>query len=301
MCISVADDLIFFLTSAGIGAFIDFYIGKSGQRRIKNWIESLWIKLDDVKISTFSKNEAKMANIILKRIFGSFFSGRRLFSLLIVSIIGGVIWIVGKSSAALSDEYYVWSGFFNFGSESWMTNFIPIRLMLAVGMFWISISSTIFISKLICVKIPSKTYLSVPAFAIMIIIQIYFLVVAAYIPEQPLQQMYEGETIYESVHRTFTALENPISGMRDWKEKFFRFDDGWQELISYICFFLGSFPNLLRLGIAIIFFVSIVFRPLQKSILITLERIAESEKPIFTLVFGGVAGILKIADTIFST
>jgi hypothetical protein len=43
-------------------------------------------------------------------------------------------------------------------------------------------------------------------------------------------------------------------------------------------------------SIAIIFIISFLFQTLQRPIMTIWARIIESDKPVFTLVFGGIAG-----------
>ena len=55
---------------------------------------------------------------------------------------------------------------------------------------------------------------------------------------------------------------------------------------------------MVRLLLAVIFIVSYMLRPLQSGIFALWARIIESEKPVFTLVFGGIAGLAKLVTEI---
>ena len=57
-------------------------------------------------------------------------------------------------------------------------------------------------------------------------------------------------------------------------------------------------PNLGRLSLALIFAGSVVLQPIQRSISLLLERVVESGKPIFTLLFGGTAAVAKAIQEI---
>jgi hypothetical protein len=65
----------------GAGAFIDFYIGRAGQRRIRDWLETWWLRLSYVKWSNFGREEALFAVQVMDRLFGRrFLSVRRLIA-----------------------------------------------------------------------------------------------------------------------------------------------------------------------------------------------------------------------------
>jgi hypothetical protein len=57
------------------GALIDFYIGKPGQRRVRDRLETWWLRLSDVRWGNFGREEALFAVEVMDRLFG-----RRLFS-----------------------------------------------------------------------------------------------------------------------------------------------------------------------------------------------------------------------------
>lgn len=59
-----------------VGAFIDFYIGKDGQRRVRDWLETWWLKFSYVRWDTIGCDEARFAINAMGQLFG-----RRLFSL----------------------------------------------------------------------------------------------------------------------------------------------------------------------------------------------------------------------------
>lgn len=64
---------------------------------------------------------------------------------------------------------------------------------------------------------------------------------------------------------------------------------------------LNLIPNLTRLLILILFIVSFVLRPrIQGPIMTLWRRIIESDKPIFTLVLGGLAALVKAIQQIVS-
>jgi hypothetical protein len=64
---------------------------------------------------------------------------------------------------------------------------------------------------------------------------------------------------------------------------------------------LNLLPNLTRLSISVIFVASFFLRPLQRPIMTLWARIIESDKPVFTVVFGGGATLIKAIHEIASS
>jgi hypothetical protein len=65
----------------GMGAAIDFYIGRVGQKRVKDWLEIQWYLFHQIEWHNFSENEARCYISIADRIFGAkLISLRRLIS-----------------------------------------------------------------------------------------------------------------------------------------------------------------------------------------------------------------------------
>jgi hypothetical protein len=62
-------------TLAGVGAFIDFLIGCVGAGRVRDFLETWWIKFDDVRWNNFGQKEAIFAIELIDR-----WCGRRLWS-----------------------------------------------------------------------------------------------------------------------------------------------------------------------------------------------------------------------------
>jgi hypothetical protein len=64
---------------AGVGAFIDFWIGKRGDKRVRDWLETWWLRFSYVNVKNFGREEALYAIAILDSLFGQrLASGRRL-------------------------------------------------------------------------------------------------------------------------------------------------------------------------------------------------------------------------------
>jgi hypothetical protein len=81
------DFLAVIIYLAGAGAAIDFYIGKAGQKAVRDWMEDWWLRMSDVKWGNFGTKEAQLALEILNRLFGrSLFSIRRLCAVAVLAL-----------------------------------------------------------------------------------------------------------------------------------------------------------------------------------------------------------------------
>jgi hypothetical protein len=75
----------------GLGAFIDFLIGKAGQEKARDFLTKWWIRFDDVNWHNFGKEEALFAGEALKKWFGKrTWSFRRIFISATVLVIASI-------------------------------------------------------------------------------------------------------------------------------------------------------------------------------------------------------------------
>jgi hypothetical protein len=95
----------------GMGAFIDFYIGKRGQQRVRGWLETWWLKLSYVRWGNFGREEALFAVQVMDRLFGRrLFSVRRMTSVTIITSVSICVML----SLFLLEQipiYDLWDGF----------------------------------------------------------------------------------------------------------------------------------------------------------------------------------------------
>jgi hypothetical protein len=55
----------FVIACGGVGAFIDFYLGKPGQKKIKDRLETFWIGLAYVNFRTFARAKPAHAFVLI--------------------------------------------------------------------------------------------------------------------------------------------------------------------------------------------------------------------------------------------
>ena len=78
----------------GLGAFIDFLIGKTGQEKAKDFLLKWWLRFDDVRWNNFGREEGFFAARLMDRWLGRrLFSIRRILSAFIICFlfVGGTI------------------------------------------------------------------------------------------------------------------------------------------------------------------------------------------------------------------
>jgi hypothetical protein len=79
----------------GLGAFIDFLIGRTGQERAKDFLLKWWVRFDDVGWKNFGREEGLFAGQLIERWFGRrIWSSRRILVavlLFILFLLGGYI------------------------------------------------------------------------------------------------------------------------------------------------------------------------------------------------------------------
>ena len=54
----------------GLGAFVDFLIGKAGQATAKDFLLRWWVRFDDVRWKNFGRKEGLYAEDLIERWFG---------------------------------------------------------------------------------------------------------------------------------------------------------------------------------------------------------------------------------------
>jgi hypothetical protein len=72
----------------GLGAFIDFLIGKAGQAKAKDFLLKWWVRFDDVHWQNFGREEGLFAVDMIERWLGKrIWSSRRIVACLVVLVI----------------------------------------------------------------------------------------------------------------------------------------------------------------------------------------------------------------------
>jgi hypothetical protein len=129
----------------GLGAFIDFLIGKAGQEKARDFLTKWWIRFDDVNWHNFGKEEALFAGEALKKWFGKrTWSFRRIFISATVLVIASICSItINIISNGVRVEFFQKNNL-----ELWWFAYVSWAL-LDCAILCMSISITILITRLL--------------------------------------------------------------------------------------------------------------------------------------------------------
>jgi hypothetical protein len=300
-----------------VGAFIDFYIGKRGQQRVQDWLETWWLRLSYVRWGSFGREEALFAVQVMDRLFG-----RRLVSIhrlivvavttLIVSVLIRALFLTGH--VVLSKHDYS----------------LLIWLMIAMISLSMSLSITRFSAKAIAILLTHAPYLNVIGTAILAIFQYvlfcyltplitYFHYLIYGMIDHLWTDYSDG---FSSISYTFKTLTNlaiwkliitvdflpqyrnvtllptiQISHIRSLL-MVHRLEIPAGVFLLRLSDVLALIPILVRFSILAIFVGSFFLQTAQRPIMTLWARIIESDKPVFTLLFGGTAALAKAIQEI---
>src|SRR6516162_3115774 len=128
----------------GLGASIDFLIGKTGQAKAKDFLLKWWVKFDDVHRNNFGREEALYAIQLIDYWFGDrFFCVRRLIAVGIILLVSAACgYFIGYLLLGL------WVPITQYASiafEGSVAELIASGPIMAVSDFWFSLSLIILI------------------------------------------------------------------------------------------------------------------------------------------------------------
>jgi hypothetical protein len=324
----------------GSGAFIDFLIGRAGQDRARSFLETWWIKFDDVHWKNFGQKEALFAVSLLDR-----WCGRRLFSvrrLIFVTLFFVIAGLIGYAMAifnrlgniTLSQRIYDISILFDYRFN------LMITVVSVVG-FAASLSFTRIIS-IIAAKLMSRGGWKNNILFFTTLMTITYMMVVTWFPiTQAIDALifpfmyvsfdrsslisllnigklyHDPETssefpeLMEMVSFFFdrSALTSfsPSSLINRIQNEFRSFHSEDPELaarlihisaLKFVRLSAGYATYLTRIAIAIVFVGSFLVQPfLMRPILLLWRRVVESDKPIFTLMLGGISsGAVAVSE-----
>ena len=295
---------------SAVGYGIDFYIGRNNQQRVRDWLETWWIKLSYVRWGNFGREEATLAVQVMDQLFGRrFFSLRRLYAVLIAAGLSIVIAAVFSYSSLIRSLHSIIS-----------SRFI-LTILVSLLLLSISISITRRISASIAFILRNRPAFNFIGFVALALLQYVILCVWPFIfayataftilfyPKVTFEVWsYEWQIWAGEVKMFLTAIvtTNPIAYLSAYLSQIYTkdFDPelGRSLFEARIVISLALLPNMGRLLLALIFACSFLLRPIQRPISTLWARIVESDKPVFTLLFGGAAflaeTIQKIAENL---
>jgi len=289
-----------------VGAFIDFLLGKKGQERVKNSFLRWWVQFDDVHWNNFGRKEAEFAVSTLGGLFGSrLFSFRRILSAilfyavliaagyLLYSTAGGIVFLsLDKTNVSVSAVTAILGvlGFICAISVSLLSaraardlsnnqvwrNLVVFGLSTAVNyiavVIWLPLTSSIkgFISNFVFML----TSFGLDDLSVPIVDNFLFELRSTHLNAftQFWQILINLGTLREAGHSPAPMATSVLL-----------------EILMPIAAYV---PIAFRLLLSALFFcatavVALSVRPVS----LIWRRLVESEKPVFTLLFGGAAAL----------
>jgi hypothetical protein len=242
----------------GVGVFIDFWIGKRGEKHVKDWLETWWLRFSYVDARNFGREEAVFAVATMDRLLGQrFFSGKRFILFAMLLVLDAAIWsgwgaFGGLELDAMSFREKliaipvggVFVGFLTFSLSIKLTRSASMRAV-GIASKWPALTGVVFLTLLLI------------QYAIMLV-------------------------------WSWLASWDPHKGF----PQFGLLPDIRSEDLMWI------FTNGGRFGLAVLFVGSYLLKPLHRTISTLWARVVESENPIFTLLLGGGAAVAKAIEVV---
>jgi hypothetical protein len=295
------------------GGFIDFLIGRVGQKRARGFLETWWIKFDDVRWNNFGRKEALFAVHLL-----DFWCGRRFFSLrrwvsiyvfFPISIIFGHVVAMFQSTRGFNLPLIITPPAFVTAPLSAIGLAVSLSLTRLIAVIVAGLCTdgklrnfTLFTMFLIFTYFLLALWLPVIHFfkfllPTQIIASIYvtYSLSAAIASSESFMSVTVMKTGFYLVSPQSIALEfldalNLHSILPTFRERLFDF-----YAMNFAQILAGYVAYLVRLIMALAFVGSFIVRPiLMKPISLIWRRIVESDKPLFTLTLGGVAALVEL-------
>jgi hypothetical protein len=285
---------------AGVGAFIDFYIGKSGQKLVKGWLETWWLRFSYVDARNFGREEALFAVAVMDRVFGRrFFSVRRVCAVTVAAILSSAIPLAttivraeraGAGTVLVPSDFHL--TYFSVVLIAFSASVTITRTIAAKSANLLSTTPNLNVVMLLALLMAQLLLL---VFLSPIISLLLGLVAILFTNGEQLVWIELSATMHLSLNGFWDSLSRPLF-----------FPDLTRVITSGINFepvhplmlrpaytAIGSVLALAssagRLALTVIFLGSYLLKPLYGVISTLWLRVIESDKPIFTLLFGGAA------------
>lgn len=280
---ALQDFLAFVAPFLFLGSAIDFFIGKEGQRRVKEFVLSWKDAIAKVRLKTFARDEARLAHRLLYGLFGKLFSRRRLQAI-------GTITIAASALSA----YFTWLDYpqlnMSFLDISWsflIASFV--QFINAILALWLSLSFTTWLALYVCERLGTGVLYNLTTYFILCVLQLSVIFLTPALAATP--SMYILDAL--DLPYSFGAIHT-MGRLGVWAP----LADSYPEPLLYVFTnmlveFYAMIPGLLRLVIAITFLMSWVFPLVHATSVLILTRLIEHDKPVFTTVFTGLAVVVK--------
>jgi hypothetical protein len=285
----------------GFGALIDFLIGRTGQAKTKDLLLKWWVRFDDIGWINFGREEGFFAAQLIERYFGKhIWSLRRAVSAVVtVLVLYLFATIVLYSQSRL---YVTWAGS-GYEVRDYTVNFI-----LSIVSFAFSVSFTRYIALSIARNCGTSTLKNCLLFAFGLIFNYFLLVIwspftlsvkvtaSAMMANNYLDWIFFPSSLIGFIWTIFKEGTGshlyPSAIFREFHDLFLvkSVDSAQTEFFAFSV--AAALPSVFRLFLSGIFVGSFLLRPLiLRPVSLVWARIVESDKPVFTLIFGGTSAL----------
>jgi hypothetical protein len=296
------DSLTTVASLCGIGAGIDFFLGRVGQQKVREFLELYWLRFSYLDWKDFGKAEALFAIGILDRLFGRrFLSPKRL---VICSVVASLLQLYSISMTYvlirdidLSDPAHIKVN--DLAHLEALIDYAPLRMG---GIKYIVASTVVFFVSLNLALSLTRALSTVPMRSNKLMANIFFVILvvmgqyAIFVAWRPIFETVRDGLVGGAFTRGFAfavsaifkgfdiPLQFPLSSHRDLG---LRAND-----------ILDAFILILRYSITAIFAISFMIRGFKRQISFVWLRVIETSTPFFTLLFGGVGTVATIIKTL---
>lgn len=306
---------------SGVGAVIDFLLGRAGQKRVREWLEINWYRYSDVKWGDLGKGEADAFVRITDALFGArLLSARRALSTLLVAALAATPALLSFvfPQAAISGSTRYGSILDLVGTETVQVAMCGLAFALSISLsrtmarlsaLFYGNSSILNLVLLVSMLAASYLVLVIWAPAYGLVINLLALYVHSVVAGDP-QMMSLGDILgmfpeTVSVWIEPSALWTPSYMWNHIVNGYLGCSNppcpGWlpSDIGKAMEEALLSLGGVFRIGMYLLFVVVFALEwTFRKTAFLIWARIVESEKPVFTLVFGGCAAIAKFASDV---
>lgn len=192
--------------AGAVGAFVDFYIGSQGQKKIREALATLWLKLGYMTVHDVARHESMFAKAALVRIFGPRMFSRRRFGALALVVFAVIcyaqisLWLDGRGGA------------YAFSSNDHFALFTALAAFMIRAAFSLSIS--IFMAEQIGKRMRRSISANVLLLLLLVVIQV-LIVISALIthrvtPEDPIHGIDAVSTFSTGLVVWLTMFFSPL-------------------------------------------------------------------------------------------
>jgi hypothetical protein len=315
---------------AAVGGFIDFMISRREQEQLRDWMTNWWVRFEDVKWSNFGRKESEQAIAMLDRLAGARFWSIKRWKFVAITSLGlmllvTILLIVGLAAPFVVSPDKPEKPFFNVISDYWQVPYFDIAPILIVVATCVALGLSISMFRLlarIVVLLSPSGLIGFLFFGVLLLLQLVLLLywssavveLLIFVPAKLLGNIltYSGDTYFVTamlrfdlafaLRNIFVPLSERIFLLEAEATSFIRdtflvqvsSGQGWNDQAKGFKFATDLASNGLRIGFALLFLSSFVFGSVLKPLVSRLwAGIIESKKPLFTMLFGGVATVYE--------